>query len=83
LTVKTGMTRKADAIAREVGCIVIAPDTYRGESTRFIPKAIYLALETPQVYPSCFRLGLAVSISVPKESSNRAGRIAAITFYPF
>lgn len=39
---------KADAIAREVGCIVIAPDTYRGESTRFIPKAIYLALGTPQ-----------------------------------
>ncbi|KAG0617152.1 hypothetical protein M758_5G168300 [Ceratodon purpureus] len=39
---------KADAIAREVGCIVIAPDTYRGESTKFIPKAIYLALETPQ-----------------------------------
>lgn len=39
---------KADAIAKEVGCIVIAPDTYRGESTRFIPKAIYLALGTPQ-----------------------------------
>jgi len=43
------MSRKADAIAKEVGCIVIAPDTYRGESTRFIPKAIYLALGTPQV----------------------------------
>ncbi|KAJ7298751.1 hypothetical protein O6H91_Y440200 [Diphasiastrum complanatum] len=40
--------RKAEAIAKEVGCAVIAPDTYRGESTRFVPKAIFLALTTPQ-----------------------------------
>lgn len=40
--------RKAEALADELGCIVIAPDTFRGESTRFIPKAIFLALSTPQ-----------------------------------
>ncbi|MCO5571369.1 hypothetical protein L7F22_025107 [Adiantum nelumboides] len=39
---------KAEALADELGCIVIAPDTFRGQSTRFIPKAIFLALSTPQ-----------------------------------
>ncbi|KAH7420470.1 hypothetical protein KP509_13G009100 [Ceratopteris richardii] len=39
---------KAEALANELGCIVIAPDTYRGQSTRFIPKAIFLALSTKQ-----------------------------------
>lgn len=39
---------KAEALAEELECLVIAPDTYRGQSTRFIPKAIFLALTTPQ-----------------------------------
>ncbi|KAI5080993.1 hypothetical protein GOP47_0004176 [Adiantum capillus-veneris] len=39
---------KAEALADELGCIVIAPDTFHGQSTRFIPKAIFLALSTPQ-----------------------------------
>lgn len=39
---------KADAIARDVGCTVICPDTFRGDSSTFIPKCIWLALSTPQ-----------------------------------
>lgn len=39
---------KADALADELGCIVIAPDTFRGQSSTFIPKCIWLALSTPQ-----------------------------------
>lgn len=42
------LCRKAESLADELGCIVIAPDTFRGQSTRFIPKAIFLALSTPQ-----------------------------------
>ena len=63
--------------------VVIAPDTYRGESTRFIPKAIYLALGSPQVHAHFSSPGLAVLISVSKESSNRGGRIVAVVFSPF
>lgn len=73
------MTRKADAIAREVGCIVIAPDTYRGESTRFIPRAIYLALGTPQVHPS----GLGRFNLSPKGILKSGRWIGAISFNPF
>lgn len=32
----------------ELNCLVIAPDTFRGVSTTFIPQAIWLALSTPQ-----------------------------------
>lgn len=39
---------KADALSNELGCTVIAPDTFRGEVTSFIPKAIWLAISTPQ-----------------------------------
>ena len=39
---------KADALASELDCTVIAPDTFRGESSTFIPKCIWLALSTPQ-----------------------------------
>lgn len=39
---------KADSLAEEVGCMVIAPDTFRGETSSFIPKCIFLALTTPQ-----------------------------------
>jgi carboxymethylenebutenolidase len=39
---------KAEALASDLGCVVIAPDTFRGTVTRFIPKAIWLALTTPQ-----------------------------------
>jgi len=37
---------KAQALSK--GCTVIAPDTFRGEVTSFIPKAIWLAISTPQ-----------------------------------
>ena len=60
--VKSGMTRKAYAIANEVECIVIAPDFYKEESTRFISKAIYLALGTPQIHAHFSSLGLAILI---------------------
>lgn len=39
---------KAQLFADELGCLVIAPDTFRGVSTSFIPQAIWLALSTPQ-----------------------------------
>ena len=39
---------KAQLFADDLECIVIAPDTFRGVSTSFIPKAIWLALSTPQ-----------------------------------
>ena len=39
---------KAQGLADELGCLCIAPDCFRGETTTFIPKAIWLALTTPQ-----------------------------------
>lgn len=39
---------KAQAYADELGCLVVAPDTFRGVTTNFIPQAIWLALSTPQ-----------------------------------
>ena len=39
---------KAQLFADDLGCLVIAPDTFRGVSTSFIPRAIWLALSTPQ-----------------------------------
>ena len=37
---------KADALAQE-GYVVVAPDTYRGKTTGWIPRAIYLRVTTP------------------------------------
>lgn len=42
------IVEKAQALADNLGCIVIAPDTFRGVATSFIPRAIWLALATPQ-----------------------------------
>lgn len=39
---------KAKALSADLGCVVVAPDTFRGTVTGFIPKAIWLALTTPQ-----------------------------------
>jgi len=39
---------RAQLLADDLGCAVIAPDTFRGETTTFIPRAIWLALTTPQ-----------------------------------
>lgn len=39
---------KAQALSNALNCRVIAPDTFRGDVTNFIPKAIWLALTTPQ-----------------------------------
>ena len=39
---------KAQLFADELGCLAIAPDTFRGTATTFIPQAIWLALTTPQ-----------------------------------
>ena len=38
---------KSKALADELGCLVVAPDTFRGVTTTFIPRAIFLALSTP------------------------------------
>ena len=42
------ITAKAQLFADELECVVIAPDMFRGTSTTFIPKAIWLAATTPQ-----------------------------------
>ncbi|KAL1511368.1 hypothetical protein AB1Y20_006170 [Prymnesium parvum] len=39
---------KAQLLSDELGCAVIAPDTFRGVTTSFVPRAIWLALTTPQ-----------------------------------
>ena len=39
---------KAQLLADELDCFVVAPDTFRGITTSFIPQAIWLALTTPQ-----------------------------------
>jgi carboxymethylenebutenolidase len=41
------IVEKVRALANDPGCIVVAPDTFRGAVTDFIPKAIWLALTTP------------------------------------
>lgn len=38
---------KADLLAQE-GYLVVAPDTYRGEATQWVPRAIYLVSNTDQ-----------------------------------
>jgi carboxymethylenebutenolidase len=43
-----GIAAKAQLLADELGCLCVAPDTFRGVSTSFIPQAIWLALTTPQ-----------------------------------
>jgi carboxymethylenebutenolidase len=40
---------KAQGLADELGCLVVAPDVFRGVTTDFIPRAIWLALSTPQL----------------------------------
>ncbi|KAL7528254.1 hypothetical protein ACHAWF_002493 [Thalassiosira exigua] len=42
------IVEKAEALSEELGCRVVAPDTFRGDVTDFVPKAIWLALTTPQ-----------------------------------
>lgn len=39
---------KAQGLADELGCLCVAPDVFRGVTTSFIPRAIWLALSTPQ-----------------------------------
>ena len=42
------IVEKAKGLADDLGCEVVAPDIFRGQNTDFIPKAIWLALTTPQ-----------------------------------
>ena len=44
----SSIVEKAQALANDLGCLVVAPDTFRGQVTNFIPMAIWLALTTPQ-----------------------------------
>jgi carboxymethylenebutenolidase len=40
--------QKANELADDLQCRVVAPDTFRGVNTNFVPQAIWLALSTPQ-----------------------------------
>ena len=42
------IVEKAQGLADDLGCRVVAPDIFRGQNTDFIPKAIWLAVTTPQ-----------------------------------
>jgi carboxymethylenebutenolidase len=42
------LVEKAQGLADELSCVVIAPDTFRGQTTSFVPKAIWLALSARQ-----------------------------------
>jgi carboxymethylenebutenolidase len=44
---KSEIAEKADALAAE-GYVVVAPDMYRGQTTGWLPRAIYLALTIPE-----------------------------------
>jgi carboxymethylenebutenolidase len=59
------IVEKAQALADDLGCIVVAPDTFWGAVTDFIPKAIWLALTTPTEHvnddPSSWRQILVVA----------------------
>jgi carboxymethylenebutenolidase len=44
---KPEIVGKADALAAE-GYVVVAPDMYRGQTTGWLPRAIYLALTVPE-----------------------------------
>ncbi len=41
------ITEMADRLSEE-GYVVLAPDTYRGQTTALVPRAIYLRLNTPE-----------------------------------
>jgi len=43
-----GIVNKAQGLADELGCLVIAPDMLRGVPTSFAPRAILAALTSPQ-----------------------------------
>lgn len=45
--IKPALTGKADALAAE-GYVVVAPDMFRGRTTTWLPRAIYLALSVPE-----------------------------------
>lgn len=44
----SSIVAKATSLSAELGCVVVAPDTFRGETPTFIPRCIWLALTTPQ-----------------------------------
>ena len=42
------VVEKAQGLSDELDCLCVAPDVFRGVTTDFIPRAIWLALSTPQ-----------------------------------
>lgn len=59
--------------ADELDCLVIAPDTFRGVTTSFIPYAIWLALTTPQA-----RVNRDLDDVLAWAASAECGRVAGV-----
>lgn len=70
---------KARGFAKDLGCVVVAPDTFRGTVTDFVPKAIWLALTTPQDRVND-DLDAVVAHVAAAGSSKTASRIAVMGF---
>jgi carboxymethylenebutenolidase len=71
------ITQKADLLAQQ-GYLVLAVDAYRGNTTRLIPRAIWLVVTTPQdEIRADIDAGYEYLLTLPQVS---AGRIGAVGF---
>lgn len=68
---------KSQLLADDLGCVVIAPDTFRGVTTSFIPRAIWLALTAPQA-----RVNADLDAWLRWAASAELGRVAGVLADP-
>ena len=81
LTEGAGMREILDAsgLADELGCLCIAPDCFRGQTTSFIPYAIWLVLSTPQARVNA-DLDDVLKWAAAQEDVREGGRVAVMGF---
>lgn len=73
------IAEKARALSDELGCIALAPDTFRGVATDFVPRAIWLALSTPQERVNA-DLADAVAYARAQRGASADSRVAVLGF---